>query len=832
MEIDVFISHHTSSSLHIVEAIVNKLEGIGIRCWYAPRNTEGAYAGSIAEAINSCRVFLLILNKPSSYSFDVLNEINMVSERLRDAQDVVVIPFHTADSNEELGKDMKYYIGRMHWIDAMTPPLFDRIDELVQKISISIGKRDVLISEKTSNSVLEYKLVTRLPQARDIFDGRDEIIKQIKDNFSSGNKCIFIEGIGGIGKTELVKQYAIRYQKEYNSIIFVRYTSDLMHLINDDNEVRIEGLTRNDGESNEEYFIRKLNVLKSISDEKVLLIIDNFDVENDENLKEFLTGNYHVIFTTRNQHPGYQTIKLETIKDEEKLFSIFEKNYGNSLSSEEKDYVRKIFELIEYHTYAIELIAKQMAASFIEPREMLKIMQDGALENAVTEDISGRDSMQNAFSHICSLFNIGNLSDIDKNILMYLSIMGINGVPANKFKEWSGLENFNEINSLIRKSWIRKENGQRISIHPLVKEVMWAELKPNLINCKDFLNNFAKYIRGAWGRPLDENIAVLDCAYAVFEYFSDEPNKTAYVFDPLCGLFWELGRFEDSQEGYRKLYDSSIKQFGEISEETGLCAVRYAGSYYNAGQLKESIPWYRKGLEILKQASTEETLELALAYEKVARTYIYDENPDYDKSEELFNNAINMRKRLIEKANNGENIKSIDEHEEFSVARAEIANLVLMMEMGRLYQAKGDYAKAYEYADEYTRLYANHPKMNNSNLAYGYYDSGVCLLEMAKKLDKDSKEKHEMLDKAEDVLKKAQEIKKETHGEVALDTLKNEESLGDVYAEKMQYADASNCYLAVLNMLEKYFSHKVDYIHKIKEKMNFKDGNYNKIPNK
>lgn len=92
---------------------------------------------------------------------------------------------------------------------------------------------------------------------------------------------------------------------------------------------------------------------------------------------------------------------------------------------------------------------------------------------------------------------------------------------------------------------------------------------------------------------------------------------------------------------------------------------------------------------------------------------------------------------------------------------------------------------------------------------------------MAQELDKDSKEKSEMLDKAENLLKEVQKINEETRGGMALDTLQNEETLGDVYAEKKQYADASNCYLAVLNMLEKYFPHKVDYINRIKQRMTF-----------
>ena len=91
MDIDIFVSHHTKSSLYIVEGIVNKLESVGIRCWYAPRNTEGTYASSISKAINSCKIFLLILNRPASESFHVLNEIDMVTKRLTRSEDVKII---------------------------------------------------------------------------------------------------------------------------------------------------------------------------------------------------------------------------------------------------------------------------------------------------------------------------------------------------------------------------------------------------------------------------------------------------------------------------------------------------------------------------------------------------------------------------------------------------------------------------------------------------------------------------------------------------------------------------------------------------------------------
>ena len=186
MNIDVFVSHHTKSSLHIVEGIVNKLESIGIRCWYAPRDTEGAYASSIARALNSCAVFLLILNRPASESVHVLNEIDMVCKRLTRNEDVKIIPFHVAD--EEIGEDAQYYLGRLHWIDAMTPPMYQRIDELVSHISHLLGKENVKAETDREERTTSYRLVSQLPQAREVFDGRDYLMEQIHQMFGEGKQ--------------------------------------------------------------------------------------------------------------------------------------------------------------------------------------------------------------------------------------------------------------------------------------------------------------------------------------------------------------------------------------------------------------------------------------------------------------------------------------------------------------------------------------------------------------------------------------------------------------------------------------------------------------------
>ena len=164
MGIDVFIIYHTSSSSHITKAICNCLEANGIRCWYAPRDTVGSYANSIANAISECKVFVVVLNREASFSEDVLNEMNLAFERVRAGEDIAILPFHI--SSDEISNDAKYYLGRIHWIDAVTPPIDERIEELKQVVQARLGKVSENIvdissqdTEEKSQSTLQTDVV-------------------------------------------------------------------------------------------------------------------------------------------------------------------------------------------------------------------------------------------------------------------------------------------------------------------------------------------------------------------------------------------------------------------------------------------------------------------------------------------------------------------------------------------------------------------------------------------------------------------------------------------------------------------------------------------------
>lgn len=135
-KIDVFLSYeHTLKS--VVDKICYDLEKDGIRCWYAPRDVVGDYATSIVNAIDEASVFVVLLNKESSQSAHVLNEVEMAYRRIIEKQgELTILPFKLDD--RDLSKAMEYYVKRMHWIDASSQGIDDAVNELKSKIKAII----------------------------------------------------------------------------------------------------------------------------------------------------------------------------------------------------------------------------------------------------------------------------------------------------------------------------------------------------------------------------------------------------------------------------------------------------------------------------------------------------------------------------------------------------------------------------------------------------------------------------------------------------------------------------------------------------------------------
>lgn len=128
MSHDVFISHSSKDKV-MADAVCAGLEVRGIRCWIAPRDVLPGmeWTGAIVDAIANCKIFLLIFTDNSNQSTQTLKEVDFAVNHER-----TIIPFRLADIKPT--GSMEYYLGAIHWLDALTHPLEKHIGELAQYI--------------------------------------------------------------------------------------------------------------------------------------------------------------------------------------------------------------------------------------------------------------------------------------------------------------------------------------------------------------------------------------------------------------------------------------------------------------------------------------------------------------------------------------------------------------------------------------------------------------------------------------------------------------------------------------------------------------------------
>jgi hypothetical protein len=128
MPYDVFISY-SSLDKTAADAACAALESNGIRCWIAPRDvTPGAEWGeAIILAINQCRVMVLVFSANANNSPQIRREVERAVSK-----GLPIIPLRI--ENIVPARSLEYFIGDVHWLDALTPPLETHLQRLAETI--------------------------------------------------------------------------------------------------------------------------------------------------------------------------------------------------------------------------------------------------------------------------------------------------------------------------------------------------------------------------------------------------------------------------------------------------------------------------------------------------------------------------------------------------------------------------------------------------------------------------------------------------------------------------------------------------------------------------
>ncbi|MEY2689903.1 MAG: hypothetical protein RL375_4103 [Pseudomonadota bacterium] len=132
---DVLISYSTKDKLQ-ADAICNRLESQGIRCWIAPRDVPAGseYADSIVNAIEASQVMVLVYSANADGSKQVRREVERAM-----SSGITIMPVRIEAA--EMSPAFEYYVGSIHWLDAINPPLEEHIDKLAHDLRAVLSRR-------------------------------------------------------------------------------------------------------------------------------------------------------------------------------------------------------------------------------------------------------------------------------------------------------------------------------------------------------------------------------------------------------------------------------------------------------------------------------------------------------------------------------------------------------------------------------------------------------------------------------------------------------------------------------------------------------------------
>lgn len=458
----------------------------------------------------------------------------------------------------------------------------------------SLKKLEAEIAETKKRKILNQPL-----GQLQMFAGRKKELRQIEEILQKEH-LVLLHGIGGIGKSSLAHFYGYEKQKQGTRVVFLTCQKNILEMIVSDAQITISDLTYNIRQyrSKRAYFREKLRALTEIAEkEKLLLIVDNFNLEKDRYLKELLEVPCDFIFTSRIVPEFFDErvrILVQGIAEEE--WEEFRRLYLHRECPEEE--IRK--KRIEVSNHPLFM-------------KMYLFMLD---RNASMEKSEGQ---QRENVEILKPLQGIQLKKQEKLFLLWMSLLPVNGISGKLFCLICGIEK-KQLKRLLRYDLLEQspqtEDGEwNIRIHSVIAGDIRKQLLPSYDNCRFFLERFVGYLGGeldeieTWNRSYRENAGLVEPVLCLTERFRNPPVRMLKKYDEFATLLWVQGYFDEAERIVKRSYEKAAASRGEGDELTAYLAGRVAAVYYNRSMHAEADHWYQKSLECFEQIPESEVTE-------------------------------------------------------------------------------------------------------------------------------------------------------------------------------------------------------------------------------
>ncbi|OLT64649.1 MULTISPECIES: tetratricopeptide repeat protein [Moorena] len=641
------------------------------------------------------------------------------------------------------------------------------------------------------------------------FVGRQDQLEQLHRELQQTDKLAIcaIAGMGGVGKTELALQYALKYQENYpggRCWLSVR-GADLGTQIVRFGRTEL-GLTIPD----ELDFNEQVRYCwRNWREGTVLIVLDDvpsFGKDYKQRIQPYLPpaqSRFKVLVTSR-QRPGasYRRLDLDVLSPEAAL-ELLRTLVGKERIDKEINEAEALCKWLGYLPLGLELVGRYLdldqTLTIAKVQKRLEKQKLAAKALLCPED---QGEMTTQFAGVAAAFELSwqELPPEAQQLGCRLSLFA--QAPFDWFlvenclietedeEEWEEeQEELEELRNrfLVNRNLLQLTEYKTYRLHQLIREFFQTKLA-ELPEANSYKQSFCKAMVAIAEKipkipytPTKEITAVVsplirhlaETATVLTDWIRDE--DIIKPFASLGKLYHGQGIYDQAELWYQQCLKITRSRLGHHHPHVAESLNNLAGLYYDQGRYDQAEPLYKRALDMIKRLLGEDHPDVADSLNNLA--LLYYAQGRYDQAETLYIDALELLKKLL-----GEDHPDVADS---------LNNLALLYHaQGRYDQAETLYKRA---LDMIKRLLGeDHPHVAKTlnNLAGLYDDQG-------------------RYDQAEPLYKRALDMRKqllvlcENHPDVA-DSLNN---LAALYYAQRRYDEAEPLSKQALEMRKQRLGH-------------------------
>ena len=481
------------------------------------------------------------------------------------------------------------------------------------------------------------------------FIGREKDLEALDTIIKNANQVAIsaVTGMGGVGKSELAKQYISQHQGNYSGgICWLNATEDNF----------ISQLIAFSGTEVDE----KLTLVNQVQDcyknwqwqGNVLLVFD--DVQNYKHVKPYLPNEarFKVLITTRKRL-GKPVVRLDLdvlspSAALELLASFIE------IPEAERETAEELCAWLGYLPLGLELIGRYLAEDEdLSVQEVLENLKENSVNDEALAETAEEMSAELGIVAAIDL-SWQQLKPQAQQLAYLLSLFALAPIP------WELVEKCLDTNQITKPKSARKEltklnllkrvDKEAYLFHSLIREFLHT--KESLFDASQLKQVVCKVIV-AKGKEIHHNITtdqittlspiilnLKEVATHLPNYLTDED-----LIEPFCrlGIFYEeQGLYNLAEPWLIQGQEIALIRLGENHSDTAIILNNLANLYLEKGKYEEAEPLFLQAIEIVKIALPPNHPSLATHLNNLAGLYRYQGR--YSEAEPLFLQAIEIVK--------------------------------------------------------------------------------------------------------------------------------------------------------------------------------------------